>query len=274
MAWSDDVSIASAPHSPYPQEPLVAVQVSSDSFNRICAPFTLSTSKHGRLHVSKKSFNRICAPFTLSTRHALVARDLVLRSFNRICAPFTLSTWWSRLIQGILRSFNRICAPFTLSTPYEEMVDMPAVAFQSHLRPIHPIHGDRCFFNEASGVVFQSHLRPIHPIHVYLIWHICTFMLVSIASAPHSPYPRYQASKSSCLIRRSFNRICAPFTLSTKINAKLLRLIMKFQSHLRPIHPIHPFARILQGSYTSRFNRICAPFTLSTLFVFSALSCR
>ena len=134
--------------------------------------------------------------------------------------------------------------------------------FQSHLRPIHPIHKDTPFavspfficFNRicapftlstqltiapgASVNGFQSHLRPIHPIHFGFDGCVLSISIVSIASAPHSPYPPSKFRSMSSLLSR-FNRICAPFTLSTERGLGWMRLGISFQSHLRPIHPIH-----------------------------------
>ena len=71
--------------------------------------------------------------------------------------------------------------------------------------------------------VFQSHLRPIHPIHRTPI----------LATEPR---------------RLSFNRICAPSTLSTVSEVSLSVSKLEFQSHLRPIHPIHKGGTCEQSS--------------------------
>ena len=62
---------------------------------------------------------------------------------------------------------------------------------------------------------------------------------VSIASAPHPPYP--QLAQFLCLWCEA-----------------------EFQSHLRLIHPIHSMLNITGISTTIGFNRICASSTLST----------
>ena len=133
--------------------------------------------------------------------------------------------------------FNRICAPSTLSTHRLKMT------------------------TKLSGL-FQSHLRPIHPIHLPIIWGLTPEKKVSIASAPHPPYPQWQESLQDTLkavsiasaphppyppdmtfkvltALDSFNRICAPSTLSTiNLSVQEVKRFL-FQSHLRPIHPIH-----------------------------------
>ena len=191
-------------------------------FNRICAPFTLSTLPQYCWHVrASVGFNRICAPFTLSTRrcseiaqireqfqshlrpihpiHLIFTMQGVRASysFNRICAPFTLSTMaHAATWQRVHSSFNRICAPFTLSTRKYLQDSLHTSRFQSHLRPIHPIHKECAIPIDVIDRWFQSHLRPIHPIHCYGSLFLCFKMQVSIASAPHSPYPL--AGKRCC----------------------------------------------------------------------------
>ena len=143
---------------------------------------------------------------------------------------------------------------------------MPFLKFQSHLRLIHPIHdclGIRhgaiislgfnriCASSTLSTlnsvidhqdvlIMFQSHLRLIHPIHLEfgMSKHL-VIISVSIASAPHPPYPH---RLTMCL--------CLPHTM--------------FQSHLRLIHPIHGIRNCRPMRPMLRFNRICASSTLST----------
>ena len=101
---------------------------------------------------------------------------------------------------SVYRGFNRICASSTLSTLFEQ-------------------------FLASAGYLFQSHLRLIHPIHVLLCLQSQRSLHVSIASAPHPPYP--------LLVIASCN--ASP---------------QQFQSHLRLIHPIHTFAVDDHASYT------------------------
>ena len=60
--------------------------------------------------------------------------------------------------------------------------------FQSHLRLIHPIHLSQ-MRSFGHRFMFQSHLRLIHPIHHRAVAHVIIKSDVSIASAPHPPYP-------------------------------------------------------------------------------------
>ncbi len=126
--------------------------------------------------------------------------------------PYPLFSTWRPTTQWT--RFNRICAPSTLSTKLLCCVASEEDMFQSHLRPIHPIH---LLYHPPDSFPlqqFQSHLRPIHPIHL-------------------RQYAEYQERA------KSFNRICAPSTLSTCHLLTLHCDQMLFQSHLRPIHPIH-----------------------------------
>ena len=108
--------------------------------------------------------------------------------------------------------FNRICASSTLSTSALVWQTSLLSQFQSHLRLIHPIHiSSMCLW--LASLLFQSHLRLIHPIHgirncrpmrpMLRFNRICASSTlstwpmipspvpkgVSIASAPHPPYP-------------------------------------------------------------------------------------
>ena len=63
-----------------------------------------------------------------------------------------------------------------------------SLSSSTDLHPIHPIHSndDR---KVLPGLLFQSHLRPIHPIHKNIELEEGHNQIVSIASAPHPPYP-------------------------------------------------------------------------------------
>ena len=109
--------------------------------------------------------------------------------------------------------------------------------FQSHLRLIHPIHL-LYSFSLRENSTFQSHLRLIHPIHSSIKLYPLSDLLVSIASAPHPPYPHHETIY--CALRLPcFNRICASSTLSTRHEFRKGTVSRMFQSHLRLIHPIH-----------------------------------
>ena len=135
-------------------------------FNRICASSTLSTRESHTFALSRSGFNRICASSTLSTRRSSIAAILVKPEFQshlRLIHPIHMEMMQSSLDH--CASFNRICASSTLST---SPVDVPPIAI----------------------AVFQSHLRLIHPIHkkaAIIALKMCEN--VSIASAPHPPYP-------------------------------------------------------------------------------------
>ncbi len=157
-----DVSIASAPHPPYPRS------------NRLV--------RHGRT---------------------------MFQSHLRLIHPIhEMKFIWSKCSI----CFNRICASSTLSTSHFRLGHNNRLRFQSHLRLIHPIHLESVRVL-VKAAMFQSHLRLIHPIHMCScsLIHACT--RVSIASAPHPPYPRSYI----------FHAYCQD----------------SFQSHLRLIHPIH-----------------------------------
>ena len=140
--------------------------------------------------------------------------------------------------------------------------------------------------NAEQPIEFQSHLRPIHPIHS-LAKRLRFATRVSIASAPHPPYPLLFEMLLG-LREASFNRICAPSTLSTSCICSVVRwgrvvsiasaphppypqcLLRFFDSDKVSIasapHPPYPHCINYAGrSYLYEcFNRICAPSTLST----------
>ena len=135
--------------------------------------------------------------------------------------------------------FNRICASSTLSTcracRKKHIVDK----FQSHLRLIHPIHSKKLRLERARKVKFQSHLRLIHPIHGFTEIEPCGSRRVSIASAPHPPYPLDKDPKVSGKSIVSIASAPHPPS-STRCGDDERTPIHRFQSHLRLIHPIHP----------------------------------
>ncbi len=187
----NQVSIASAPHPPYPR---VLVCMSCE--------YLPAFQSHLRLIHPIHPVRRVCgsvssnvsiasAPHPPYPLRVLQLVQVSLLCFNRICASSTLSTVvidkfpWDVVIVSIasaphppypltvvisycssIPSFNRICASSTLSTP-------ASISLKSSMIP-----------------TFQSHLRLIHPIHVFPHTVLLCISIVSIASAPHPPYPR------------------------------------------------------------------------------------
>ena len=160
------------------------------------------------------SFNRICASSTLST---CPIPDLppFLQCFNRICASSTLST-----VRYLVRlrcfwvGFNRICASSTLST------NTAMSFFKGAVKSFNRICASSTLSTNPKSI--DTRLP----------------RMVSIASAPHPPYPPDRCGIAWLQIK-SFNRICASSTLSTEREGYYLPIYGLFQSHLRLIHPIH-----------------------------------
>ena len=163
---------------------------------------------------SEGCFNRICASSTLST-HGIDALDLISEGVSIASAPHPPYPPKRRYHTHMKK--HQVSIASAPHPPYPLLSSPPVTyaydAFQSHLRLIHPIHADWSTKGRAvSG--FQSHLRLIHPIHKALFMlsrivglcfnRICASstlstlltlsasipnLLVSIASAPHPPYP-------------------------------------------------------------------------------------
>ncbi len=118
--------------------------------------------------------------------------------------------------------------------------------FQSHLRPIHPIHRSPSTSRMASGEVsIASAPHPPYPPHMGIeqyspVW-------VSIASAPHPPYP--QAVLRPTRTPRAVSIASAP----------------------HPPYPLVPDHALRVSN--PRFNRICAPSTLSTCSLITHCAC-
>ncbi len=100
--------------------------------------------------------------------------------------------------------------------------------FQSHLRPIHPIHLDYIHLLLLYYFCFNRICAPstLSTAQFNSRWH--SEVTVSIASAPHPPYPQIHKMLA-----------CLPNHM--------------FQSHLRPIHPIH----------TNQGKMLCTVWTVS-----------
>ncbi len=207
------VSIASAPHPPYPLGCATYLYQDSYVFQshlRLIHPIhqrnnpDIGLSPHWfQLHL------RLIHPihFTLflkETRH--------YPCFNCICASSTLSTLFLPSQMLLQISFNCICASSTLSTHSHLRISNGHQPFQLHLRLIHPIHNGAMLQNITKSL-FQLHLRLIHPIH--LITTILSMFHVSFncicASSTLSTQDQFNSRRKICC----FNCICASSTLST-----------------------------------------------------------
>ena len=283
------VSIASAPHSPYPLAAGVIAATWPLLFQSHLRPIhPIHGPTRSMIHDQANSFNRICAPFTLSTPNPPMDICIML-GFNRICAPSTLSTLehCRAVLDRIVSIASAPHPPYPLGH-WNKLIGILSQMFQSHLRPIHPIHSGLILLPPSNCKSFNRICAPstlsTEDEDVQIVGTSC----VSIASAPHPPYPRVQGVKNRYKKSRvsiasaphppypllysedlhmpldGFNRICAPSTLSTKWFPERIITIKMFQSHLRPIHPIHGLAYNAACRAQTSFNRICAPSTLST----------
>ena len=138
--------------------------------------------------------------------------------------------------------------------------------FQSHLRLIHPIHSMRSIVGICSvrEVSIASAPHPPYPRAQLLVVVDGSSILVSIASAPHPPYPL--SGRKSDSSRRAVSIASAPhppYPLAAN-PVEQSNPGLGFQSHLRLIHPIHMPVTLRTMYHMSGFNRICASSTLST----------
>ena len=141
------------------------------------------------IHVKFQSHLRLIHPIHLPDKKRIVRRTL---RFNRICASSTLSTTEVQASNAsIYRGFNRICASSTLSTWSSTVLYlMPIVCFNR-------ICASSTLSTRQGS---DSSFSPSN---------------VSIASAPHPPYPP-KCMISLFVVSFGFNRICASSTLSTR----------------------------------------------------------
>ena len=161
----DFVSIASAPHPPYPQLKFYAL-------------------KNAHIRVSIASAPHPPYPLKMTP-----APNKAVTTVSIASAPHPPYPLHTKRASGLLTGVSIASAPHPPYPLPEVATDhLDSNLFQSHLRPIHPIHPP-CKVARDENKWFQSHLRPIHPIHFKMKAFASWYWEVSIASAPHPPYP-------------------------------------------------------------------------------------
>ena len=111
--------------------------------------------------------------------------------------------------------------------------------FQSHLRLIHPIHSLAISFRlSRESVSIASAPHPPYPLP-HMDIPVAVRANVSIASAPHPPYPLH-CSASLWINTLPVSIASAPHPPYPQSSKPALSIWFEtFQSHLRLIHPIH-----------------------------------
>ncbi len=193
MLQDSYVSIASAPHPPYPLAPIRACQ-------QMLVQVSIASAPH-------PPYPRPCDV------NRLKAEEEGFQSHLRLIHPIHATKccyhrWkWNVSIAS---------APHPPYPPVSHPRTGSAATIVSIASAPHPPYPRTLSsWKHTCRHLFQSHLRLIHPIHNAGKEHSGYPRAVSIASAPHPPYPlALQAPKGPR--KHCFNRICASSTLSTK----------------------------------------------------------